>query len=69
MPPRTPPPARLFLAPWRWLAALMLGLWLTGCASLPSEVDRPVSSALADPTETRIGRAVQARAAQAETHN
>ena len=47
----------------------MLGLWLTGCASLPSEVDRPVSSALADPTETRIGRAVQARAAQAETHN
>ncbi|MDI1268534.1 MAG: phospholipase D family protein [Polaromonas sp.] len=69
MPPRTPPPARLFLAPWRWIAALMLGLWLTGCASLPSEVDRPVSSALADPTETRIGRAVQARAAQAETHN
>jgi len=47
----------------------MLGLWLTGCASLPSEVDRPVSTALADPTETRIGRAVQARAAQAETHN
>jgi putative cardiolipin synthase len=69
MPPRTPPPARLFLAPWRWIAPLMLGLWLTGCASLPSEVDRPVSSALADPTETRIGRAVQARAAQAETHN
>ena len=47
----------------------MLGLWLTGCASLPSDVNRPVSSALADPTETRIGRAVQARAAQAETHN
>jgi phosphatidylserine/phosphatidylglycerophosphate/cardiolipin synthase-like enzyme len=69
MPPRTPPPARLLVAPWRWIAALMLGLWLTGCASLPSEVDRPVSMALADPTETRIGRAVQARAAQAETHN
>lgn len=66
---RTLPPARLFVAPWRWIAALMLGLWLTGCASLPSEVDRPVSTALADPTETRIGRAVQARAAQAETHN
>ncbi|MDI1275270.1 phospholipase D family protein [Polaromonas sp.] len=69
MPPRTPPPTRLFVAPWRWLAALVLGAWLTGCASLPSEVDRPVSSALADPTETRIGRAVQARALQAETHN
>lgn len=69
MRPSPSSPARLFFAPWRWLATLMLGLWLTGCASLPSEVDRPVSSALADPTETRIGRAVQARAAQAETHN
>jgi phosphatidylserine/phosphatidylglycerophosphate/cardiolipin synthase-like enzyme len=69
MPSPTPPPARLFVAPWRWIAPLMVGLWLTGCASLPSEVDRPVSSALADPTQTRIGQAVQARAAQAETHN
>ncbi len=69
MRPSPSSPARLFFAPWRWLATLMLGLWLTGCATLPSEVDRPVSSALADPTETRIGRAVQARAAQAETHN
>lgn len=47
----------------------MLGLWLTGCASLPSEVDRPVSSALADPTQTRIGRAVQDRADKAGTRN
>lgn len=69
MRPSPSSPARLFFAPWRWLATLMLGLWLTGCATLPSEVDRPVSSALTDPTETRIGRAVQARAAQAETHN
>ncbi|MDO9359182.1 MAG: phospholipase D family protein [Polaromonas sp.] len=54
---------------WRGLALLMLAVWLTGCASLPSEVDRPVSTALANPSETRIGRAVQERAAKAGTRN
>ncbi|MGC1174798.1 phospholipase D-like domain-containing protein [Polaromonas sp.] len=66
---RTPPHARLFSTSWRWVAPLMLGLWLAGCASLPSEVDRPVSTALANPAETRLGRAVQERAARAGTRN
>jgi putative cardiolipin synthase len=53
----------------RWLAVLFLGLWITGCASLPSEVDRPVSTALANPAQTRLGALVAARAATAGTRN
>lgn len=53
----------------RWLCLLLLGFWLTGCASLPSEVDRPVSTALATPSETRLGRAIEARAATVGTRN
>ncbi|MEO8022961.1 phospholipase D family protein [Polaromonas sp.] len=66
---RTLSHARLFFTRWRWVAPLMLGAWLAGCASLPSEVDRPVSTALANPSETRLGRAVQERAAHAGTRN
>jgi putative cardiolipin synthase len=66
---RAPPSACLTSTPWRWLALLMLAAWLTGCASLPSEVDRPVSTALANPETTRIGLAVQQRAAKAGTRN
>ena len=44
-------------------------LWLTGCASLPSEVDRPVTQALANPESTRLGALVQARAVKAGTRN
>ena len=51
------------------LILLLLNFWLPACASLPSEVDRPVSSALTNPTETRLGRAVAARAATAGTRN
>lgn len=54
---------------WRWLAGGLLCAVLTGCASLPSAVDRPVSSALANPAETRLGAAVAARAQQAGTRN
>ena len=62
------------LARWRalpFLALLMtcLALWLTGCASLPSGVDRPVSVALVNPVETLLGPLVQARAAKAGTRN
>ncbi len=64
-----PPPACLTSTAWRWLALLTLAAWLTGCASLPSEVDRPVSTALANPEQTRIGNAVQQRAARAGTRN
>ena len=53
----------------RWMCLLLLGFWVSGCASLPSEVDRPVSSALTNPETTRIGRAVAARAALAGTRN
>ena len=48
---------------------LLVSVWLTGCASLPSNVDRPVSTALADPQNTRLGQLVQTRAAKAGTHN
>jgi len=51
------------------LALAFTALWLSGCASLPSEVDRPVSTALAKPEETRLGALVAARAAKAGTRN
>ena len=53
----------------QWLFLVFLSLWVAGCASLPSEVDRPVSTALANPMETRLGQLVQARAARAGTRN
>ncbi|SFC05163.1 Phosphatidylserine/phosphatidylglycerophosphate/cardiolipin synthase [Polaromonas sp. OV174] len=53
---------------WRW-PCLLLSAWLAGCASLPSEVARPVSSALANPAQTRLGQLVAARAATAGTRN
>ena len=52
-----------------WLALVFFSVWMTGCASLPSQVDRPVSTALANPVETRLGQLVQARAARAGTRN
>ena len=55
--------------PQQWLLMLFLSCWVTGCASLPSEMDRPVSTALANPLETRLGQFVQARAAKAGTRN
>jgi putative cardiolipin synthase len=56
------------LAPAYWFI-LLLGLWLSGCASLPSEVDRPVSTALATPLATQLGQAMQAKAVKAGTGN
>ncbi|MDQ3272060.1 MAG: phospholipase D-like domain-containing protein, partial [Pseudomonadota bacterium] len=64
-----PSPATLTSTAWRWFALLTLVVWLAGCASLPSEVDRPVSTALANPEKTRLGNAVQQRAAKAGTRN
>ena len=49
----------------RWLCLLLLSFWLTGCASLPDNVDRPVSTALANPADTTLGQLVAARAARA----
>ena len=48
---------------------LLVSVWLTGCASLPSDVLRPVSIALADNSGTRLGNAVAARAQAATTRN
>lgn len=48
---------------------VLVSVWLAGCASLPSNVDRPVSTALPDPQSTRLGQLVQARAAKSGTHN
>lgn len=45
------------------LARVLLSVWcvLVGaCASLPQEVERPVSAALSEPTRTVLGRAVSA---------
>lgn len=53
----------------QWLALVFFSVCMAGCASLPSQVDRPVSTALANPMQTRLGQLVQARAAQAGTRN
>jgi putative cardiolipin synthase len=53
----------------RWFSSLLLIAWLAGCASLPSEVDRPSSFALENPAGTRLGAMVSARAATAGTRN
>ncbi|NML86317.1 phospholipase D family protein [Polaromonas sp.] len=53
----------------RWLFLLFFCFWTSGCASLPSDVARPVSSALDNPSGTRLGRIFQARATKADTHN
>ena len=52
----------------RWLVLVSM-LWLTGCASLPSDVQRPISSALESNLDTRLGKAVAARALAAGTRN
>ena len=52
-----------------WLFLVFLSVWASGCASLPNNVDRPVSTALPNPMETRLGQFVQARSAKAGTHN
>ena len=53
----------------QWLGLVFFSVWMAGCAALPSQVDRPVSTALANPIQTRLGQLVQARAAQAGTRN
>ena len=52
-----------------WVLTLLMLVWLGACASLPSDVDRPVSTALASNSDTRLGQAVAARAATAGTQN
>src|SRR6266550_184707 len=47
----------------RFLVAIALGLLVSGCASLPKNVEREPSIALADTDDTRLGRAVTRRVA------
>jgi len=51
-----------FLVP-RFLVAIALVLLVSGCASLPKNVDRQASIALANTDDTRLGRAVGRRVA------
>jgi len=51
------------------LFSAILVVWVAGCTSLPTDVVRPVSTALTNPGETRLGQAVEARAAKAGTRN
>ncbi len=51
--------------PARWLILIFTVFWLAGCASLPDDVERPVTQALASPGETPLGHLVQARRAAA----
>lgn len=48
----------------RWLIAIALSTAAAGCASLPANVDRPVSRAFAAPADTALGRLVLERRAQ-----
>ena len=69
---RTALPAPLSLLPtWhRWASALLLclaGLWLTGCAQLPQQVQRSPSSALAQPETTALGQLLAQQRQQAAT--
>ena len=49
--------------------SLLMSLWLTGCAALPSDVQRPVTTALENNLDTRLGKVIAARAAAASTRN
>ena len=56
----------------RYLAlftGLVACMWLTGCAALPANVQRPVSTALENNLTTQLGKDVAARAAAANTRN
>jgi len=44
-----------------WYVALGVALLLSACAQLPTNVERPVSNALASPTDTPLGQLVQQR--------
>ena len=58
-------PSQTWARHWRWLAAVVLLGWATGCASLPANTNRPRSTAFNQPDQTTLGQLVQARRAQA----
>ena len=48
---------------------MLMSLWISGCAALPANVHRPVTVALEKTQDTRLGKALVARAAAANTRN
>lgn len=52
---------------WQTLAGLYCLLFLAGCSSLPSMVDRTPSRALAQPHHTALGQQIESLRAQAKT--
>ncbi|RYH70417.1 MAG: phospholipase D family protein, partial [Alcaligenaceae bacterium] len=50
---------------WLALLAVLMAGAITGCAGLPKDVERPVTSALAAPAGTALGQLVDARRAAA----
>ncbi len=48
---------------------LLMSSWLTGCTVLPSDVQRPASTALENNLDTRLGKAVAEGALAASTRN
>ncbi|MBV7455362.1 phospholipase D family protein [Acidovorax sp. sif1233] len=65
--PAAPAPFLGTTARYGWLAvlAMCIASAITGCAGLPKDVDRPVSSALASPADTALGQLVETRRASA----
>ena len=53
----------------RYVCILLLATWAAGCASLPANVVRPVSSSLGTPDETPLGKLIQQRRTQAATRS
>ena len=47
--------------PLRWFIAMFIAFWLAGCSSLPANVERPVTTALATPAQTPLGQLTQSR--------
>ena len=46
---------------WRLVLLVVLAPWAGGCASVPAQVPRTASHALATPQDTALGQLVQAR--------
>lgn len=57
-------PGAIWSVVLRWFIAMALSTAAAGCASLPANVDRPVSRAFAAPEDTALGRLVLERRAQ-----
>lgn len=58
-------PALQRLRWWRWLLAMCILGWASGCASLPANDNRQPSMAFSQPEQTPLGQLVQNRRAQA----